>query len=1458
MAPRMYLAWGLGLSLLGITGLSQAQPAATHRPVINPGALHAPRFAPDRVLVKFKPGTAALAIGEAHRRAGARAGRTIPRLGVRVVEVPAGTVLEKVAEYKRNPNVLYAEPDYYRVLVMPTEEPGPTPAGHADYFQEQWYLHNSGQSHTRIEQTILGPVLSLTQGTADADIDAPEGWELSQGLLTTDPTAANTPKVAVLDSGADCGALDLQGKCLEQVNLVGLDPGVFGLDPCPPNAPACDNFGHGTFVASEVGANTDNSEGIAGAGWDTSLGIFKVCYQEVVSDGVNIFLVGLCPLSASAEAITLAATDQPTRSQYHVITMSYGSDLVDPDTGEVMPSSPPNTECDAVLYAWNRGVVLVAGAGNNGNTQKFYPAACTDDPETGAGQSTVIAVAASDHDDNRASFSTYSTDADDWVSVAAPGESIAGVLPDAHCELPSGVDTCVNWLDGTSMATPLVAGGAALVWAGLYQSGVVDGAPAPSACTVGGVPCNQVVRERIETGADKVGAQGQDLLQWTRHGRLNLATALAGTVPPTGTRVTVRAPIPLAAEAGLATGRLNVRRTGSTDEALVVHVTITGTATPGADYVSLPDTVTIPAGAESADVDVVPLDDALVEGNETVTMSIASDPAYLPSSPSSATVVVTSDDLPPDLVVSALTVPTKGGAGAAINVSDTTRNQGSGPGGPSITRFYLSTNTGFDAADVPLGERAVPALGPGAASTDATVLTIPSGTTSGTYFVVARADADAALPEGQEGNNVLARLIQIGPDLVVSLTAPATAGAGLPIAISDTTRNQGQGAAGPSTTTFHLSTDGTLDAGDVPLGSRAVAGLAPGGTSSDTTVVTIPPGTPSGTLWLFARADAAGAVGETTETNNTAVRTVKVGADLTVASLTAPTIAAAGATVALGDTTTNGGAGGAPASTTTFHLSANATLDAGDVALGSRAVPALGPGESSTGTATVTLPPDLATGTWYVIAQADGMGAVVETVETNNTRSRTVALGADLLVAAITAPATAGAGLPLTVNDTTKNQGGGAAATSTTAFYLSTNNALDASDVPLGDRSVPALDPGGSSIASTVLTIPAGIASGGYFLIAQADAGGAIAETQESNNTTARSIQVGTDLIVSSLTAPAAAAAGGSIAVTDTTRNQGGGGAGGTTTAFHLSADSSLDAGDTPLGSRSVPPLGPGATSSATTSLTLPAGLATGTWYVLARADAGNAEFETQESNNVAARAVQIGPDLAVSTFTTPGTAAAGGTITVSDTTRNGGGGPAAASTTAFYLSANNVLDASDLPLGTRAVPLLAAGATSVASTPLTIPAGTAAGGWYVIARADAADAIVETQEGNNAAARLVQVGPDLIVLFLTSSTTAAPGATITVNDTTRNQGGDLAGESTTALYLSANGTLDAADTPLGSRLVPPLPPGTTHAGSTAVVIPADTTPGSWFLIAVADSAGGVAEPLETNNTRSRAINVVP
>jgi len=493
----------------------------------NAGPTQIPQFAPDRVLVKFKPGVAASDIGKAHRKAAGQALRTIAGIGVQVVRVPAGTVPASIAVYEANPNVQYAEPDYYRLLVVPDEDPGPTPTG-GDLFEDQWYLNNTGQWHTTKRTTVFGSSFTRAKGKRDADIDAPEGWEISRGLATPGPAIQNIPKIAILDSGVSCEELDLQYKCLEQVNVV--------KDYVPVNQQFWDGIdgdvvGHGTFVASEAAADTNNAIGIAGVAWDTGFGAFKVCYQELISDGVNLFFVGLCPVSASADAIVRASTDQfaadgttLVRSRYHVISMSYGSDSIAPG-GEITPTTPSNAECDAVQAAWDNGVVVVAAAGNNGDTGKVYPAACN---HAITGQSTVIAVAASDDSDNRAGFSTYSTDADDWVSMAAPGEWIVGLLPYNHCGLAVPGDSCVDWWNGTSMAAPLVAGSAALVWTQLYAYEADDPLASPADCTIAGQRCNQVVRERLENGADRTGANGQDLLAWTRHGRLNLEAALAG------------------------------------------------------------------------------------------------------------------------------------------------------------------------------------------------------------------------------------------------------------------------------------------------------------------------------------------------------------------------------------------------------------------------------------------------------------------------------------------------------------------------------------------------------------------------------------------------------------------------------------------------------------------------------------------------------------------------------------------------------------------------------------------------------------------------------------------------------------------------------------------------------------------------------------------------------------------
>jgi len=469
-----------------------AATAAVSAPPVNAVDNRAgiPPFAPDRVLVRFSPGAAAAAIGQTHRHAGGKVLHTIPGIDVQVVAVPAGSVPQMVARYRKNPNVVFAEPDYYRLLIVPGEgsDPPPPMGTGADYFTEQWGLDNSGQLLT---DPLFG--LQTLSGSPDADIDAPEGWDIETGDATV--------KIAVLDAGIDCDSVELAGKCIEQVSFVS-----------DYSATLQDIVAHGTHVAGIAGARTNNGIGVAGVGWESSLGNLKTCYEYAIDlyPPLEIYTyVGVCPVSASAQAITYAADHG-----YHVVNMSYGSDVIDSEGNPIGASSPPNSESLAVAYAWSRGVVLVAAAGNGSDTTQVYPAAYDE----------VIAVGATDRYDNLAGFSTFGNT---WVSVLAPGDNILSTEPDASCALfvpgyTPGVDDCLTWKSGTSMASPYVAGAAALVWAQLYRGQEPDSCRAAS-----GLSCNATVRAHIEGGADTSGALGQNFLAWSGHGRLNLYNSLA-------------------------------------------------------------------------------------------------------------------------------------------------------------------------------------------------------------------------------------------------------------------------------------------------------------------------------------------------------------------------------------------------------------------------------------------------------------------------------------------------------------------------------------------------------------------------------------------------------------------------------------------------------------------------------------------------------------------------------------------------------------------------------------------------------------------------------------------------------------------------------------------------------------------------------------------------------------------
>jgi len=351
------------------------------------------------------------------------------------------------------------------------------------------------------------------------------------------------------------------------------------------------------------------------------------------------------------------------------------------------------------------------------------------------------------------------------------------------------------------------------------------------------------------------------------------------------------------------------------------------------------------------------------------------------------------------------------------------------------------------------------------------------------------------------------------------------------------------------------------------------------------------------------------------------------------------------------------------------------------------------------------------------------------------------------------------------------------------------------------------------------------------------------------------------DLLISTLSAPDSAAPGASITVSDTTQNTGGTEASTTTTRFYLSRDQILDASDLLLGSRTVPRLAPRESSAGSTTLTLPTGLAPGMYYVIAVADGLNSVFEWSESNNTAVAALGVGPDLTVSALSAPPIAAGGATIAVTDTTTNALAiaGP---STTRFSLIpflGGGISQFRSIPLGSRAVPALRARASSTATTFLTIPSDTPAGRYQLVARADGDQVATESDESNNSRSVLLTVAPDLVVSALSAPGSARSGTTITITDTTLNQG-SATGATTTRFYLSVDTALDGTDVQLASRSVPGLGAGATSTGSVTVTLTVGRLlfPRTYYIIAKADADGAISESDEGNNTAVAAITISP
>ncbi|WP_461174184.1 S8 family serine peptidase [Arthrobacter sp. Z1-9] len=287
--------------------------------------------------------------------------------------------------------------------------------------------------------------LKMAGGKVDADVDAVEAWNITTGADI---------KVAVLDSGVANDNPDIDSKVVARANFTNGETGD-------------DNYGHGTHVSGIVAATADNTMGVAGT-----------CPGCSILDGKVLNDSGVGSSSSLASGI-----DWAMNNGAKVINMSLG-----------VRSS--RTLESAVNNAWSKGAVLVAAAGNGGNQTKIYP----------GGYANVIAVAATDNSDAKASFSTYGAS---WVDITAPGVNVYSTFPNHTFVLGTQNNRSLGYDvgNGTSMSSAIVAGIAAMVW---------RSHPAAD---------HKSVRTYVESTADKIAGTGT---YWA-NGRVNACKAVGGS-----------------------------------------------------------------------------------------------------------------------------------------------------------------------------------------------------------------------------------------------------------------------------------------------------------------------------------------------------------------------------------------------------------------------------------------------------------------------------------------------------------------------------------------------------------------------------------------------------------------------------------------------------------------------------------------------------------------------------------------------------------------------------------------------------------------------------------------------------------------------------------------------------------------------------------------------------------------
>jgi subtilisin family serine protease len=365
---------------------------------------------PDRVIVKYRTPRGFKAkeaiidkIDELHAYAGVRLLKKLKFTGISILEVEdKNKSIERIlGDLNESDIVEYAEPDYIVHINAIPNDPE---------FNKQWGLHNTG----------------LIGGTAGADIDAPEAWDITTG--------SKNIVVAVIDSGVDYQHEDLAANMWVNPGEIpenGIDDDgngyiddVHGIDATSGTGNPMDAYGHGTKVAGIIGAVGNNDIGIVGVSWNAK--IMALRFLDERGDGFMSNAIE-CLEYAIMMKTNFRVNVRLTNNSWHY--RYYGQALFD-----IINSSK------------NADMLFIASAGNtrdDNDLVSHYPSNY-DLPN-------IIAVASTDMNDN---ISTFSNFGETSVDLGAPGEEILTTIP--------GND--YDHFYGTSAAAPHVSGVAALVW----------------------------------------------------------------------------------------------------------------------------------------------------------------------------------------------------------------------------------------------------------------------------------------------------------------------------------------------------------------------------------------------------------------------------------------------------------------------------------------------------------------------------------------------------------------------------------------------------------------------------------------------------------------------------------------------------------------------------------------------------------------------------------------------------------------------------------------------------------------------------------------------------------------------------------------------------------------------------------------------------------------------------------